>query len=215
MGPDHYVPFLALARLRGWSLPRTLAVTAACGLAHVLSSVLLGLVGVALGLGLGQLEAVQDGRGRVAAWLLLGFGMAYTLWGLRRASRGRRHVHWHAHDDGTVHSHVHNHRQEHAHAHLDSPGSRVGPWVLFLVFVFGPCEVLIPQLMIPAAQHSWAGVAALTALFTASTLTTMLAVVTAGYAGLHRLLGPGSERYAPSAAGLAVSACAVLMLLGW
>ena len=31
LGPDHYLPFVALARTRRWSTARTAAVTAACG----------------------------------------------------------------------------------------------------------------------------------------------------------------------------------------
>ena len=42
LGPDHYVPFIAIGRARGWSVRRTLVVTVLCGAAHVLSSVLIG-----------------------------------------------------------------------------------------------------------------------------------------------------------------------------
>lgn len=48
-GPDHYLPFIALAKSRNWTLPRTLFWTLVCGSGHVASSVLLGLVGAALG----------------------------------------------------------------------------------------------------------------------------------------------------------------------
>ncbi|NIR37211.1 MAG: hypothetical protein GWN73_15615, partial [Actinobacteria bacterium] len=41
LGPDHYLPFVMLARARKWSWARTLTVTGICGLGHVASSVLL------------------------------------------------------------------------------------------------------------------------------------------------------------------------------
>ena len=42
LGPDHYLPFIVMARARSWSMARTLLVTAVCGLGHVASSILLG-----------------------------------------------------------------------------------------------------------------------------------------------------------------------------
>jgi hypothetical protein len=50
LGPDHYLPFIAMSRARRWSLLKTSLGTLLCGLGHVGSSVALGLVGIALGL---------------------------------------------------------------------------------------------------------------------------------------------------------------------
>ncbi|MDB4582328.1 hypothetical protein N9164_04185 [Draconibacterium sp.] len=46
LGPDHYIPFIALSKARNWSLPKTLGVTALCGIGHVLGSIAIGLIGV-------------------------------------------------------------------------------------------------------------------------------------------------------------------------
>ncbi|RMG47307.1 MAG: hypothetical protein D6718_04080 [Acidobacteria bacterium] len=213
MGPDHYVPFVVMARVRGWSLRRTLAVTLACGVGHVGSSVLLGAVGVALGLAVAGLTALESLRGTVASWTMIGFGLAYAAWGWRRAVRGRPHAHWHTHADGTCHRHVHRHEGEHAHVHAegDREGASLTPWILFTVFVFGPCEPLIPLLMYPAAEHSARGVVLVTLVFGAATLGTMAATVGAGFAGIRRLpLGP-LERYAHVMAGATLAACGVAM----
>src|SRR5262245_32323952 len=94
-GPDHYVPFVAMSRVGNWSLRKTLIVTFFCGIGHVGSSVVLGFIGVALGLILSQLESIEGVRGDLAAWLLIGFGLAYTLWGLWRAIANRPHTHLH------------------------------------------------------------------------------------------------------------------------
>ena len=51
LGPDHYLPFIMLARSRGWSPARAALITAVCGVGHVISSLLLGGLGVALGIG--------------------------------------------------------------------------------------------------------------------------------------------------------------------
>lgn len=158
LGADHYVPFVAMARAGGWSLGKTLRVTAACGLAHVAGSVGIGVVGLVLGLAMMRLEALEAFRGDVAAWLMIGFGLAYAVWGLVRAGRSQApHDHVHAHADGTVHSHAHTH--DAAHLHLHGPQASTtpvwSPWMLFLVFAFGPCEPLIPLLMYPAAKANW------------------------------------------------------------
>ncbi len=80
VGLDHAVPFVVLGRARGWSLGRALGVTALCGLAHVLSSVLLGLVGIAAGASLSSLLGVETARGELVAWMLVGFGLVYASW---------------------------------------------------------------------------------------------------------------------------------------
>lgn len=218
LGPDHYIPFIAMARAGEWRLGRTLGLTVACGVGHVAGSVILGALGIALGWAVGGLAWVEGLRGEVAGWLLLGFGVAYTAWGVRRALRNRPHSHWHAHGDGTVHHHEHRHHGGHAHVHEAGAGTsqarRMTPWVLFTVFVFGPCEPLIPILMVPAAQGSWWGVAFVTSLFGLATVATMVAVVTVGYLGMARLaLGP-MERYAHALAGLALVACGAAIQLG-
>ena len=143
LGPDHYLPFVAMSRALRWSRTKTVLVTLACGAGHVLSSVLLGTVGIALGLAVTRLESWESHRGEFAAWLLIAFGLVYFLWGLRQAYRNRPHTHVHAHEDGLVHVHPHRHSDVHAHVHdAEGDGSsmaRVTPWVLFTIFIFGPC----------------------------------------------------------------------------
>ncbi len=214
MGPDHYVPFVAMARARNWSLSRTLSVTLACGVGHVLGSVLLGGVGIAVGLAVGGLHAFEAARAQIAAWLMLGFGLAYTVWGVRRAIRNKPHSHRHVHADGTIHSHAHAHAGDHAHVHTDDDRKSITPWVLFTIFVFGACEPLIPQLMYPAAQGSWWALSVVVTVFALATLGTMAATVAISYLGLSRLSLQPLERYAHATAGLAVTTCGLAIKLG-
>jgi ABC-type nickel/cobalt efflux system permease component RcnA len=221
LGPDHYVPFVALGRARSWPLSRTLKVTAVCGLGHVAGSIALGALGVAFGWALSGLVAVEELRGRVAGWLLLGFGLAYLAWGVRRGLRGRPHRHAHAHGDGTVHVHGHDHLGEHAHPHDAGGGQEggplrrwLGPWTVFVVFVLGPCEPLIPVLMYPAAGGDWWAVAAVAAVFALATVSTMLVVVGAGALGLARLGAAPLERWSHALAGAALAACGLAVTFG-
>ena len=108
LGPDHYVVFSVMGKARRWTLAKTLRVTMICGAGHVLSSVLLGAVGLLLGARLASMIALDGVRGNVAGWMLLAFGLMYFAWGLRQAGRNKRHSHVHAHN-GVVHDHEHDH----------------------------------------------------------------------------------------------------------
>ena len=52
-GPDHYLPFIALSKARRWSIARTARITLLCGSGHVLASLVVGGLGIALGWSLG------------------------------------------------------------------------------------------------------------------------------------------------------------------
>ena len=132
MGPDHYLPFIAMSKADNWRLSKTAVVTILCGLGHVLSSVALGALGVAVGIAVFSLEAVEAIRGNVAAWMLMAFGIAYFAWGLRHAWRKREHVHPHSHEAAT-HSHAHTHLKEHTHVHSEQSKASYTPWILFTI----------------------------------------------------------------------------------
>lgn len=222
LGPDHYIPFIGMARARSWSLGKTLVVTGVCGLGHVLSSVFLGLVGVVLwrvfghdaAALLGKLTGIEESRGGFAAWLLVAFGLTYMVWGIHRAVRNRPHTHFHVHGDGTVHAHEHAHHGEHAHVHADARNPSITPWVLFAIFVFGPCEPLIPLLMFPAAEGSLWHVAGVTVVFGFITIATMTTVVALAYVGLGALRFSRWQRYSHALAGFALLACGLAVKTG-
>jgi nickel/cobalt exporter len=117
LGPDHYLPFIVMAKSGEWSLKKTSLITILCGLGHVLSSVVLGIVGVVLGIALFKLEALESFRGNLAAWGLIAFGFIYFIWGIRRAVRNKPHHHLHSHMNGLEHEHIHTHSTEHVHVH--------------------------------------------------------------------------------------------------
>jgi hypothetical protein len=184
MGPDHYLPFVSIAIARRWSWWKLLSVTLACGAGHLVGSVLLGLMGIWAQAELSGLVAVETVRGNLAAWLLFSAGLLYLAWGIRHA--GRHHVH------------------RHSHAHPQ--------WLIFIVFVLGPCEPLIPLLMYPAAKASAMGVIAVTLVFGAVTVLTMLLTVSLSYLSLRQLHFPRIERYGHAMAGATLSACGASML---
>ncbi len=238
LGPDHYLPFVMMAKAGNWSKSKTIWVTILSGGGHVLSSVLLGLLGVYLGAEIMKLEALEAFRGSLAAWLLIGFGFTYFIWGIFRAIKNKPHSHFHVHADGVVHEHPHGHTGEHAHVHMQThllhapphgqPGVHAGiqpqllknkakdltPWILFTVFVLGPCEPLIPLLMYPAAKSSIAGMFLVTLIFSVTTIATMLSIVLLGIWGISFARLGKLDRYTHAIAGgtICLSGLAIMFL---
>ncbi len=202
LGPDHYLPFVAIGAARRWSRRRLVVVTAACGLAHVGASLAIALViGGLLGLGTARVEETFGWQGSVVAWALVALGTAYTAWGIWRPHRhGHRPPERIA--DGAAGGGPRS-------AHRD-----VTIWALVLVFAFGPCEALIPLVMLPAAQGSPATLALVLGVFATATILTMLGLVLLLHAGVRLLPSERLARLGHPLAGVVVALCGVAILLG-
>ncbi len=161
-GPDHYLPFIMIGKAKEWKLRKVLALTILCGVAHILSSVLVGFLGIALELQVEKLNWFESFRGNLAAWALIAFGLLYALWGIRRLFK----------------------KHKHSHTNKIENTKNITPWVLFIIFALGPCEPLIPILMYPAAIESAGALVLVTSVFGLVTLTTMTGAVLAVTYGL-------------------------------
>jgi nickel/cobalt exporter len=207
MGPDHYLPFVTMAKSRQWSVAKAMRTTLVCGAGHIVGSVVLGFVGIYASIQLGALEAIEGFRGDLAAWALVSVGLVWMAWGLRKGYRKHSHAHWHTHGE-LRHCHEHNHLQEHAHPHGAESGKRpLAGWAIFIVFVLGPCEPLIPILMFPAAKESMVGMIAVTSVFAVVTVVTMLVAVALSVWGLKSIRLPAVERYSEAIAGGTIMSC--------
>lgn len=208
-GPDHYLPFVMMSWARKWSAAKTTLITFLCALGHIGSSVVLGLAGVGLGVAVERLTGIELARGNLAAWFLMAFGLAYLVWGIRLAYRRHPHQHRHAHltDATHPHQHAHTHLGEHAHVHDRDSAKTITPWVLFVIFVFGPCEPLIPILMYPAAKNSLLDMGLVTAVFGGVTTLTMLGAVHLGRLGVDFLPLKKIQRYSHALAGGTILLC--------
>ena len=78
---------------------------------------------------------------------------------------------------------------------------------MFIIFVLGPCEALIPLFMYPAAQQSAGLVVAVALVFGLVTLITMVTAVALTSVGLSRLSLPALGRWEHAIAGASVAAC--------
>jgi len=216
MGPDHYIPFLAMARAGNWTIIRTLAVVGFCGLGHVLSSVIIGLIGVVLGMAVGRIERIEIFREDVAGWLLIIFGVAFTIYGIRQMRLNKPHSHHFPKIPAIEHIHDHDELgggdECHDHGGHSQGTSMISIWTLFVIFVFCPSGPLIPQLMYPAAKGDFLTVVVVAASYSVTTILTMMILVAAGYYGLRKL--PPLERYTNVAAGIAIIITGILVKIG-
>ncbi|HTO86713.1 MAG TPA: hypothetical protein VMR54_04180 [Thermoanaerobaculia bacterium] len=195
LAPDHWVPFAALARARGWSAGRTARITVACGFGHVTVSALLGFAG--LFLGLEMVKALGQRMEAAAGVLLVGFGLVYGVWGLRRAAGRKLHGHTHSHYD---------------HVHEDSGASA---WTLFLLFSADPCVAVIP-LLFAAAPLGAARTSGIVLLYEMATIGTMVALVLPARAGARVLRAAWLDRYGDATAGGVIAAVGLVVTgLGW
>jgi len=184
LAPDHWVPFAALARAQGWRAGRTARITILCGFGHVTASVLFGVLALRFGL-----EVVSAVGSRLEAWgglLLVGFGLAYGIWGLRRAAGARLHGHAHAHYD-----HVHD-------------AARLTPWTLFLLACADPCVAVMP-LIVASAPLGTGAVAGIALLYEIATIATMTALVLVAWRGAIAVRARWVDRYGDAAAGALIA----------
>jgi nickel/cobalt transporter (NicO) family protein len=200
LGPDHYLPFIVLSQAKKWDLKKTMVITFLCGIGHVFSSVVLGLLGIAVGISVSKLVSIESFRGNIAAWLFIAFGLIYMIISIRNLYKKKKHTHSHFHLDAGIHFHEHDHQMEHAHIH-EEDAIKTTPWILFLIFVFGPCEPLIPILMYPAAQNNITGAVIVSILFSIVTIGTMMSIVFAFKMGMNKINLKPIEKYSHLIAG--------------
>ena len=194
LAPDHWVPFAALARAQRWSAWKTSRITLACGLGHVTISAALGVL--ALMLGMGALRVLGERLESVAGLLLMGFGLAYAVWGLRKATHARLHVHSHAH----------------GHSHALPEASKLTAWTLFALFSLDPCVAVMP-ILFAAAPLGTARAAGVVLIYEVATLGAMLPLVLLSRAGATRLKWQWLEHYGDGFAGGIIAAVGLAVTL--
>lgn len=182
LAPDHWLPFAALARIRGWSSRRLAVNTLLAGSAHLLSGLVLGGAGLALGASLFELAGWESER---AAWmsnLLIGFGLLMALLGAKRAFAARFEP-------------------------VPPQNRDARYWTLFALVLFGPCEPLLP-LAAASRPLGWSATALAVGAFCAATLCMMLAQAWMAARAAARVSPRWMARYGEMAGGLSIAAAA-------
>ena len=192
--PDHWVPLVAIARSSSWSMRRLAVIAALAGIAHVVVSTGLALAAVWLGMHIEALSGINAFRGDAAVWVLIVFGLLYTLWGLVMARRNSQHEYQPLSKEAAI--------QQYATRRVI---------ILLLIMVIGPAEPIVPMLFV---AHSIGAIAiwAVGILFTL-TLSSMIVIQCClAYAGIRSIRYDWFERHIHTLSGLAVLATGLLLL---
>lgn len=109
--PDHWVPLAVVGRKRRYPLAKVARLSGIAGVAHVLVSIVLG--GVIIAVGLQFRSTVQSAQDTIIGCVLILTGLGFAA--LELTGHGHDHGHAQAH----AHEHLHTHAdRRHEHPHL-------------------------------------------------------------------------------------------------
>jgi hypothetical protein len=192
IGPDHYLPIVAMARSRQWSFKKTMGATLILGLGHTMSAILIAVLAIQFGLKATGLIGIESARGQMAGWILLISGLLYMLWTFRKSARRIEK------------------KEKLTQPNQTSKGLLF--WTLLVVFVIGPCEPLIPILFLSSANITAGHIAILAGTFTLTTLLTMGLAVGILHVGIDKIKINLTPKIAHALVGATISFCGVAIL---
>lgn len=218
--PDHWLPFVLVARSRKWETRVTLLLTAGSALLHVSVSVGLGLAARFVGHGAETAVGLGESIERWAGGILVVFGLAYAGWFLRRG--GHQHhfgMHPH-HEPGVAHPPSNRHPHDLAPSAAGAPGGNAPPrngirsgLALAAIVGFNPCVLVIPYIYLAGAMGTLP-LALVSAAFAISTIACMVVLAMLGLKGTARLESTFLVRYGEAVSGglIAVTGLAILIV---
>lgn len=116
--PDHWVPLAVLGRARRYPLTKIARLSGLAGVAHVLLSIVLGAVIIAVGVQFRHV--VASAQDVIIGCLLIATGVGFAV----LQATGLGHHHHHEHDAHGGHSDDHHHDDHDHHEHHHAPGHR-------------------------------------------------------------------------------------------
>jgi nickel/cobalt exporter len=184
--PSHWLPFVTIGQTERWSLRQTLTVTTIAGLAHTVSTTLLGVLVSLAGWQLA--ENYHDLSERAIPLLLLALGLWYLM----------QHL-----------------RHRHVHDHIDTDTARKARSFSALLLSLGLAMFLSPCLEIEAyflsaGAKGWSAVLLVALIYNVVTLSGMLVMVAVGRRGLQRVNSHWFEHYENLITGLTLVGLAIL-----
>jgi len=109
--PDHWVPLAVVGRTRRYPLTRVARLSGIAGVAHVLVSIVLG--GVIIAVGLQFRSTVQSAQDAIIGCVLILTGLGFAALELTGHGHHYGHEHAHTHDHEQHHDYDHPHEQPH------------------------------------------------------------------------------------------------------
>lgn len=158
--PNHWLPVLAIGKKEGWSLAETSRITFIAGLAHVISTIVIGLL---LGLIGSELSAhIEDFTKIIAPSILILIGLYFL----------RQHYR---------HHHFHIDKKE-----VERKSKKSIILALVIAMFLSPCMEIEAYFLL-AGSKGWYVLAAIAAMYSIITITGMLIWIRIVYKGLLKL----------------------------
>jgi nickel/cobalt transporter (NicO) family protein len=202
--PDHWLPLAVVGRTRRYPIATVARLSGLAGLAHVLVSLLLGALIVAVGL---QFRAtVEHAQNVVVGGVLFLTGVGFAAFEL--CGRGHSHDHAHHAEDAPAHDGHGEHAHGHRHAEPDR-GRLHGLAAIMVPFgaAASPDLTILPVFLAATTAGAGAAVGSLLA-FAVVTIATVMGLTLAAAFGGYRVRGQWLERW-----GNAITA-GVLLVIG-
>jgi len=158
--PNHWLPVLAIARKEGWSLAETTRITFISGLAHVLSTVVIGLLLALIG---NQLAGyIEDFSRIIGSAILILMGLYFT----------RQHY---------THHHFHVNEKQ-----LNTKSKKALLISLVIAMFLSPCMEIEAYFLV-AGNNGWHQFIFIALLYSSISISGMLIWVRVAYKGMLRL----------------------------
>jgi nickel/cobalt transporter (NicO) family protein len=210
--PDHWVPLAVLGRTRRYPLSRVARLSGLAGVAHVLVSIVLGAVIIAIGLQFRS--SLESAQATIVGWILIATGIGFAV--LEVSGRGHHH-HDHDHDHEHEHEHEHGHDHDHSHSHPE-PEARGGLHGLAAVMVpFGAAaspDLTILPVFLAATTAGLATALGSLVVFAAVTIGTIVGLTLAATRGGYQIRGQWLERWGNAFTALVLVIIGLLVLTG-
>ena len=207
--PDHWVPLAVLGRARRYPLSKIARLSGLAGVAHVLLSIVLGAVIIAIGLQFRS--AVSSAQDAVIGGLLIATGLGFGV--LQATGRGHHHDHDHDHHD---HDHDHDdHGHGHAHADPDA-GHGIGRLAAIMV-PFGAAaspDLTILPVFLAATTAGVATAVGSVVIFGAVTIGTIVGLTLGAARGGYQVKGEWLDRWGNTVTAVVLVVIGALVLTG-
>jgi nickel/cobalt transporter (NicO) family protein len=209
--PDHWVPLAVLGRTRRYPLSRVARLSGLAGVAHVLVSIVLG--GVIIAIGLQFRSSIQSAQDTIIGCILIATGLGFVALELSG--------HGHSHSDDHDHDHDHDHLEGHAHG--PRPASRLNrPYARFhglaaVMVPFGAAaspDLTILPVFLAATTAGLATAIGSLVIFAAVTIGTIVGLTLAATKGGYEIRGQWLERWGNALTALVLVVIGALVLTG-
>ena len=203
--PDHWVPLAVLGRARRYPLSKIARLSGLAGVAHVLLSIVLGAVIIAVGLQFRS--SVSSAQDAIIGGLLIATGVGFAV----LQATGHGHHHDHEHDHIHEHGHTHPHDQGHGRVPTDPDAGRGLGRLTAIMIPFGAAaspDLTILPVFLAATTAGVATAIGSVLIFGAVTIGTIVGLTLGAAKGGYQIRGDWLDRW-----GNAVTA-GVLVVIG-